>query len=91
MAGTEGNYVLAEWVAELFKVSELEEVQLEHFDVYMNYPRKDGRRVAIVQPEDLEWEAKLEEDHEDTLVFHGHSKSGDVTGPLFKGRFQDTG
>lgn len=87
IAGTEGNYVLGEWVAELFKTSELEDVNLERFDVYLNYPRKDGRRVAIVEPENLKWEAKLEEDQEEALVFHGHSKSGDVTGPLVYANF----
>lgn len=82
IAGTEGNYVLGEWVAELFKSGELEDVYMERFDVYLNYPRKDGRRVAIVEPESLKWEAKIEEDIEESFVFHGHSKSGDVTGPL---------
>ena len=82
VAGSEGNYVLGEWVAELFKAGELENVQMERYDVYLNYPRKDGRRVAIVEPGNLKWEAKIEEDIEQDLVFHGHSKSGDVTGPL---------
>jgi hypothetical protein len=82
VAGTEGNYVLGEWVAELFKAGELEDVQMERYEVYLNYPRKGGRRVAIVEPEDLKWEARIEEDQEQDLVFHGHSKSGDVTGPL---------
>ena len=87
IAGTEGNYVLGEWVAELFKAAELEDVNMERFDVYLNYPRKDGRRVAIVEPEDQRWEAQLEEDQEQTLVFHGHSKSGDVTGRLIYANF----
>ena len=86
VAGSEGNYVLAEWVQELFKES-LDETTLERFDVYLNYPRKDGRRVAIVEPPEKVWEAKLDEDQaypdrEQSLVFHGHSKSGNVTGPL---------
>ncbi|EXJ88032.1 hypothetical protein A1O1_04959 [Capronia coronata CBS 617.96] len=87
VAGTEGNYVLGEWVAELFKSSDLEDVNMERFDVYLNYPRKDGRRVAIVEPEDLKWEARVEEDQEQSYVFHGHSKSGDVTGPLVYANF----
>jgi Transferrin receptor-like dimerisation domain/Peptidase family M28/PA domain len=82
IAGSEGNYVLGEWVAELYKAAELEEVTMERFDVYLNYPRRDGRRLAIVKPEDLAWEAIIEEEREETFVFHGHSKSGDVTGPL---------
>ncbi|KIV80647.1 hypothetical protein PV11_08134 [Exophiala sideris] len=87
VAGTEGNYVLGEWVMELFKSSDLEEVNMERFDVYLNYPRKDGRRIAIVEPEGLKWEAKIEEDQEQDYVFHGHSKSGDVTGPLVYANF----
>lgn len=82
VAGTEGNFVLGEWVAEIFKAADLEDVEMEQFDVYLNYPTKDGRRVAIVEPENLRWEAKLEENREQTYVFHGHSKTGNVTGPL---------
>ncbi|RVX73304.1 hypothetical protein B0A52_02946 [Exophiala mesophila] len=87
VAGTEGNYVLGEWVAELFKSSSLEDVHMEEFDVYLNYPRKDGRRLAIVEPDNLKWEAKIEENQEESLVFHGHSHSGDVTGPLVYANF----
>lgn len=87
VAGTEGNYVLGEWVAELFKASELENVEMQRFDVYLNYPRNDGRRVAIVDPPNLAWEARIEENVEQTLVFHGHSKAGDVTGPLIYANF----
>ncbi|OAP56467.1 hypothetical protein AYL99_09646 [Fonsecaea erecta] len=87
IAGTEGNYVLGEWVAELFKAGELEDVEMERYDVYLNYPRKDGRRVAIVEPDSMKWEAKIEEDQEKSMVFHGHSKSGDVTGPLIYANF----
>ncbi|KAK5939931.1 hypothetical protein PMZ80_007349 [Knufia obscura] len=82
IAGSEGNYVLGEWIEEEFKAGGLSDVHMERFDVYLNYPRKDGRRVAITEPEDKVWEAELEEDNEDTYVFHGHSASGDVTGPL---------
>ncbi|EXJ53465.1 uncharacterized protein A1O5_13333 [Cladophialophora psammophila CBS 110553] len=87
IAGTEGNYVLGEWVAELFKTGELEDVEMERYDVYLNYPQKNGRRVAIVEPENMKWEAKIEEDQERSLVFHGHSKSGNVTGPLIYANF----
>lgn len=89
IAGTEGNFVLAEWVEELFKAAGLEDVSREQFDVYLNYPRKDGRRVAIIDPPEKRWEAKIEEEQayivpsrEQTMVFHGHSASGNVTGPL---------
>lgn len=89
MAGTEGNFVLARWIEGLFNAAKLENVGLERFDVYLNYPTKDGRRVAIIEPPDMAWEAHIEEEaaytdppREQTLVFHGHSRSGNVTGPL---------
>ena len=89
VAGTEGNYVLAEWMEQRFKAAGLEGVRKEQFDVYLNYPKEDGRRVAIVSPPEKVWEAKLDEedaykreDRQQSLVFHGHSKSGNVTGPL---------
>lgn len=89
MAGTEGSFVLAKWVEGLFNAAKLENVGLERFDVYLNYPKKGGRRVAIVEPPEMAWEALIEENpaysdpsREQTLVFHGHSKSGNVTGPL---------
>ena len=57
--------------------------------MYLNYPRPNGRRVAIVEPPELRWEAQLEEDkvsddpkQHQTLAFHGHSRSGNVTGKL---------
>ena len=89
MAGTEGGYVLAKWVEDAFRRSSIENVNLERFDVYLNYPKKGGRRVAIVEPVELKWEAVLEEEpvhkgssKEQTQVFHGLSKSGTVRGPL---------
>lgn len=89
MAGTEGNYVLAEWMQNQFRAAGLDAVEMERFDVYLNYPKEDGRRIAIVEPAEKRWEARIEEDkaytrppREQTLVFHGHSKSGNVTGPL---------
>lgn len=57
----------------------------------MNYPKLLGRRVAIVAPEELAWEAQLEEASAypdrhpsvvQTLSFHGHSRAGNVSGPL---------
>lgn len=89
MAGTKGNFLLAQWVEDLFQDALLERVGLERFDVYLNYPKKGGRRVAIVEPFNMAWEALIEEEplytdppREQTLVFHGHSKSGNITGPL---------
>ena len=89
MAGTKGGYVLAQWVEDIFQDASLEKVGLERFDVYLNYPKKGGRRVAIIEPFDMAWEALIEEEplytdppREQALVFHGHSRSGNVTGPL---------
>ena len=89
IAGTKGNFVLAQWVEDLFERASLEMVGLERFDVYLNYPKLGGRRVAIIEPPDKAWEALIEEEplytdppREQTLVFHGHSRSGSVTGPL---------
>lgn len=56
----------------------------------MNYAKQGGRRVAIVDPPELAWEARLEENpiypsddrKGNTPIFHGYSRSGDVTGPL---------
>ncbi|KAH8901774.1 Zn-dependent exopeptidase [Thozetella sp. PMI_491] len=55
----------------------------------MNYPTKGGRAVEILDAEDeVIWAAQLEENAvgekagRQTYVFHGHSKSGDVKGPL---------
>ncbi|KAL8695860.1 MAG: hypothetical protein Q9201_007930 [Fulgogasparrea decipioides] len=90
IAGTEGNYFLATWVEMSFTQAGLDNVGLERFDVYLNYPKPDGRRVAIIDPPNLAWEAKIEEglaypaefEAQQTMVFHGHSKTGNVTGPL---------
>ncbi|KAL8689640.1 MAG: hypothetical protein Q9224_004597, partial [Gallowayella concinna] len=90
IAGTEGNFFLAKWVETSFQQAGLELVGLERFDVYLNYPKIGGRRVAIIDPPELEWFAKIEEEPvypieyevQQTLVFHGYSKTGNVTGPL---------
>ncbi|KAL4896978.1 Zn-dependent exopeptidase [Aspergillus ambiguus] len=82
MAGTEGSYALAEWVEQEFRNAALDQIEMEEFQVYLNYPTPGGRRVAIVDPPDLVWEAGLEEKDGQTPVFHGHSKSGNVTGHL---------
>lgn len=89
IAGTKGNYALGQWAEGIFIGAGLEVVGLERFDVYLNYPKKGGRRVAIVEPSEAAWEAALEEDYaykapprEQTLIFHGLSKTGNATGPL---------
>ncbi|KAJ5550975.1 hypothetical protein N7461_005673 [Penicillium sp. DV-2018c] len=87
VAGTEGSFALSQWIEQEFHNAGFDEVTREEFQVYLNYPRKDGRRVAIIDPPSLAWEAKLEEDNAQDLVFHGHSKSGNVTGHLVYANF----
>ncbi|KAJ6079562.1 hypothetical protein N7467_009315 [Penicillium canescens] len=87
IAGTEGSFVLSQWIEQEFHKAGFDAVSREEFQVYLNYPRQDGRRVAIIDPPNLAWEAKLEEDNAKDLVFHGHSKSGNVTGPLVYANF----
>lgn len=87
VAGTEGSFVLAEWVEQEFYKAGFDEVQRQEFQVYLNYPRDDGRKVAIVDPPHLVWEATLEENDARVPTFHGHSKSGNVTGPLVYANF----
>lgn len=89
MAGTEGDYVLANYVQGEFSSFGLKTQRMQ-YDVYLNYPKPGGRRVWMDEPK---WEAELEEPTpkgspqdkrppENTLVFHGHSKSGTVKGPV---------
>ncbi|KAF1812824.1 carboxypeptidase [Eremomyces bilateralis CBS 781.70] len=91
VAGSKGDAYMARWVEGLFREAGLQEVETERFNVYLNYPKKGGRRVAIVDPPELAWEAKLEEDEvypnaitpvQQVPAFHGHSRAGDVSGPL---------
>lgn len=90
VAGTEGDYVLAEYVQKFFKSNFLEDVRMEQYDVYLNYPKAGGRKVEILKDDgSVSWSAKIDEDpvysdppRAQTPVFHGHSRSGDVTGPL---------
>ncbi|KAK8097201.1 glutamate carboxypeptidase [Apiospora kogelbergensis] len=91
IAGTEGDYALAMDVHNAFVKSGLEDVRSEEYYVYLNYPKPDGRAVQIMDEDGkkAKWSAKLEEDDthgatagRQTLAFHGHSKSGDVRGPL---------
>lgn len=88
MAGTAGGFAQAQFIEHLFADSHLEDVRLEQFDVYLNFPKEGGRKVAILEPVDLAWEATIEEDltykdgRKQVPAFHGHAKSGNVTGPL---------
>jgi N-acetylated-alpha-linked acidic dipeptidase len=91
VAGTRGSFYLGEWIQDIFLKAGLESVHLDGYEAYLNYPRTDGRRVAIIDPPEHRWEAKLEEEpaypigeagKKNTQVFHGHSRSGNATGPL---------
>ncbi|KAF5580412.1 n-acetylated-alpha-linked acidic dipeptidase 2 [Fusarium pseudocircinatum] len=92
IAGTEGDYATALDVQAMFSRALLDEVMMDEYQVYLNYPRKDGRVVQIMDEKDLKkakWTAKLEEEEvggetagRQTYAFHGYSKSGDVKGPL---------
>lgn len=90
VAGTEGSFVLAKWIEQKFRAAHMDVFEDEEFYVFLNYPKKgkEGRRVAIVDPPDLAWEAKLDEESvfeppkAQTAAFHGLAASGNVTGPL---------
>ena len=88
MAGTAGGLAQAQFIEHLFADSHLEDVGLEKFEVYLNFPRDGGRGVAIIDPVELAWEAVIEEEmvyddgRKQIPVFHGHAKAGNVTGPL---------
>ncbi|KAJ5590820.1 hypothetical protein N7450_004792 [Penicillium hetheringtonii] len=87
IAGTKGSFVLSEWIEQEMQNAGFDEIEREEFQVYLNYPREDGRKLAIIDPPQQVWEATLEENDSDTPVFHGHSKSGNVTGPLVYANF----
>lgn len=90
LAGTEGDYALAEDVREMFFRAGLEGVEMDRYNVYLNYPTDDGRSIEVLDDGGKAvWKAKLEEEDvggqtvgSQTPAFHGHSKTGDVKGPL---------
>lgn len=90
LAGSEGDYAMAMDTKNLFVKYGLEDVTVDEYYVYLNYPTTDGRAVQILGADGKPtWTAKLEEGELDegtaghqTYAFHGHSKSGDVKGPL---------
>ncbi|KAL2022831.1 hypothetical protein VTK56DRAFT_4362 [Thermocarpiscus australiensis] len=90
IAGTEGDFALMEDTELLFRTYGLEDVTRDVYHVYLNYPKPGGRAVEILGPDNKPiWSAKLEEEEtgsttagHQTYVFHGHSRSGDVKGPL---------
>lgn len=88
LAGTEGSYVLGQWIEAKFKDAHMDTFTHDEYWVYMNYPVKGGQGVEIVEPADKKWRAKLEEPsvfnppRAQTPAFHAMSASGNVTGPL---------
>jgi N-acetylated-alpha-linked acidic dipeptidase len=88
IAGTEGSYVLGQWIEGQFKDSHMDTYTHDEYSVYMNFPKPDGRKVSIVDPPEKRWVAILEEPDvfnppkAQTLAYHGLSASGNVTGPL---------
>lgn len=91
IAGTEGDYATALDVEAMFNKAGLDLVEIDDYYVYLNYPRENGRAVQILDStgDNAIWTAALEEVERggetagrQTPAFHGHSKSGDVRGPL---------
>lgn len=95
LAGTEGDYALALDVKSEFTKYGLEDVSMEQYYVYLNFPKENGRAVRIERDEAKPgYTARLEEQGEGRpsaghmpYVFHGHSKTGDVKGPLIYGGY----
>lgn len=90
LAGSEGDFYLAANTKKLFHQYGLEDVTVDEYNVYLNWPEAVGRAVEILGADDKPvWSARLEEEDDggesvghQTYVFHGHSKSGNVKGPL---------
>ncbi|KAL6702413.1 hypothetical protein ACN47E_002055 [Coniothyrium glycines] len=88
IGGTEGSYVLGQYIEGKFKEAHMDTYTHDEYYVYMNYAKKGGRKVAIVEPTEKIWQAKLEEPSvfnpakAQTPAYHGLSASGNVTGPL---------
>jgi hypothetical protein len=95
IAGTEGDYALAQDVKSEFVKYGLEDVSMEQYHVYLNFPKEHGRSVRIQQDGAKPgYSARLEEQGEGRpsaghmpYAFHGHSKTGDVKGPLIYGGY----
>lgn len=90
VAGTQGDYALAHYMHDFFESNSLDDVQIKEYKSYLNYPKKGGRKVDLLKDDgSVAWSAKIDEDQiytnpyrHQTMAFHGHSKTGDVTGPL---------
>ncbi|KAG8626363.1 hypothetical protein KVT40_005308 [Elsinoe batatas] len=91
VAGTEGDWFMAKWVRDHWAASGMDKVDYLDYWVYLNYPTVTGRRVGIVDPPELRWDAMLEEENvyratgegkQQTMSWHGGSRAGNVTGHL---------
>ncbi|KAI0508455.1 Zn-dependent exopeptidase [Xylaria bambusicola] len=91
LAGTEGDYALAMDIHNAFVKNGFDQVAVDEYYVYLNYPQKNGRLIEIMSADGKKpiWSAILEENDvggesagHQTYAFHGHSMPGDVKGPL---------
>ncbi|KAM0330118.1 hypothetical protein ACHAQA_004290 [Verticillium albo-atrum] len=91
IAGTEGDYGYAMDMETMFHRAGMDSVHIDQYQVYLNYPKANGRAVEILDKDGKKatWKAKMEEKEvggeiagHQTFSFHGHSKAGDVKGPL---------
>lgn len=91
VAGTEGDLFLAKWQREILGAAKLDRTFMQEYYVYLNYPKPDGRSVVVNDDKGKKlWAASLEEtgvpttgdDRQQTLSFHGLSKSATVSGHL---------
>ncbi|KAI0202305.1 Zn-dependent exopeptidase [Astrocystis sublimbata] len=91
IAGTEGDYALAMDVHNSFLKYNFDNVAVDEYYTYLNYPKEDGRAIEVLSKDKKQvvWSADLEEidtgvesaGHQ-TYSFHGHSKTGTIQGPL---------
>ena len=82
LAGSEQDENLAEWTRQQWINYGLYDTYIETYYPLLNYPLQ--RRLAIVEgPEDLLFEASLQESNETTQPsFHAYSGNGNVTASL---------
>jgi len=86
-AGSARNTHLAEWIADKYRTSGLEDVKLHRYDVYLPWPT----HVTVTMTAPTHYEATLKEDVVDVdpdtrldpgPTYFGMGASGDVTGEL---------
>jgi hypothetical protein len=86
VAGTEGDLYMAKWMLDYWgQVGNFDDLALLEYYVYLNYPGE--RSVTLKKPGLPTWTATLEEDkvykdRQQSLTWHGHSRSGEVEGHL---------